>query len=169
MTPGIQVLMRQVERVRDEFRRDVLAGELDAALAGCAASVAVLHLPMGTGASGTAEVRRFLADDVAGHLPADLATTRLSRTVDRFRVVDEERVAFTHDRALPWLLPGVAPTGRRTEALAVSICTVRQGRVLGLRVLWDLPTLLAGLGLPADAVRPASAPASGGENAPSWW
>ena len=147
----------------------MLAGDLDAALAACAASVAVLHRPMGTGASGSAEVRRFLADDIVGHLPTDLAVTRISRTVDRFRVVDEERVAFTHDRALPWLLPGVAPTGGRTEALAVSICTVRQGRVRDLRVLWDLPTLLAGLGLPADTVRPVSASASGAPNAPSWW
>ena len=169
MTPGIQELMRQVERVRDGFRRAVLAGDVDAALAACAASVTVVHLPMATGGAGAEQLRRFLADDVAAHLPADLACTRLSRTVDRFRVVDEERVTFTHDRALPWLLPGVAPTGRRAEVLAVSICTVRQGTVLGVRVLWDLATLLAGLGLPPDAVRPVAGPVVDGEAPRAWW
>ena len=140
--------MREVERVRDGFRRAVLAGDVDAAVAACAATVAVVHLPPGTGASGTDELRSFLSRDVVGHLPADLTYVRTSRTVDRFRVVDEERVAFTHDRELPWLLPGVAPTGRRAEVLAVSICTVRQGRVLGLRVHWDLATLRAQLADP---------------------
>lgn len=169
MTPGIQELMRQVEQVRDAFRRAVLAGDVDAALAACAASVTVAHLPMGSGAAGQEELRRFLTDDVAAHLPADLAVTRLSRTVDRFRVVDEERVAFTHDRPVPWLLPGVPPTGRRAEALAVSICTVRQGKVLGVRVLWDLATLLAGLGLPADAVLPVAGSARGAAAPRAWW
>jgi carboxymethylenebutenolidase len=149
VTFAIQELMREVERVRDGFRRDVLAGDLDAALGRCAPAVTIVNLPVATGASGEAEVRRYLADDVVGCLPADLAYTRLSRTVDRFRVVDEERVAFTHDRALPWLLPDVAPTGRRVEVLAVSIAGVRQGRLVGLRTHWDLATLRDQLGLPA--------------------
>ena len=169
MTPGIQELMRQVERVRDAFRRDVLAGEVDAALAGCAASVTLVHLPVGTGGGDAAGVRRFLADDVVGHLPPDLAAVRLSRTVDRFRVVDEERVGFTHDRPLPWLLPGVAPTGRRADVAVVSICTVQQYKVRSLRVRWDLASLLAGLGLPADAVAPAAAPVAGVEGPRGWW
>jgi carboxymethylenebutenolidase len=168
VTPGIQELMREVERVRDAFRRDVLAGDVDAAVAGCAPSVALVHLPAGTGASGTEELRSFLSRDVVGHLPADLVHSRTSRTVDRFRVVDEERVTFTHDRELPWLLPGVAPTGRRADVLAVSICTVRQRRVLGMRVHWDLATLAAQLGLPRDAVRLAGA-ATAPEGPRSWW
>jgi carboxymethylenebutenolidase len=168
VTPGIQELMREVERVRDAFRRDVLAGDVDAAVAGCAPSVALVHLPAGTGASGTEELRSFLSRDVVGHLPADLVHSRTSRTVDRFRVVDEERITFTHDRELPWLLPGVAPTGRRADVLAVSICTVRQRRVLGMRVHWDLATLAAQLGLPRDAVRLAGA-ATAPEGPRSWW
>ena len=167
MTPGIQELMREVERVRDGFRRAVLAGDPDAAVALCAEAVVLVDLPVGAGATGRDDLRRHLTD-VAAHLPADLAFARLSRTVDRFRVVDEERVTFTHDQELRWLLPGVAPTGRRAEVLAVSVATVRQGRLLGLRTLWDLTTLLAGLGLPADAVRPAHV-ALGGEGPRGWW
>ena len=167
MTPGIQELMREVERVRDGFRRAVLTGEPDAAVALCAEAVTLVELPMGTGAAGRDDLRRHLAE-VAAHLPGDLAFARLSRTVDRFRVVDEERVTFTHDRELPWLLPGVAPTGRQAEVLAVSVATVRQGRLVGVRTLWDLATLLAGLGLPADAVRPAPV-RLGGEGPRGWW
>jgi len=87
----------------------------------------------------------------------------------RFRVVDEERVSFLHDRELPWLLPGVAATGRRAEVLAISVATVRQGRLLAVRTLWDHTTLLAGLGLPPDAVHPAAVSLSGGEGPRGWW
>jgi len=167
VTPGIQELMRQVERVRDGFRRAVLAGEPDAAVALCAEAVTLIDLPVGTGAAGRDDLRRHLAE-VALHLPGDLAFARLSRTVDRFRVVDEERVTFTHDRELPWLLPGIDPTGRRAEVLAVSVTTVRQGRLLAVRTLWDLTTLLAGLGLPGDTVRPPPVPLAG-EGPRGWW
>ena len=54
-------------------------------------------------------------------------------------------VTFTHDRELPWLLPGVAPTGRQVEVLAISVVSVRHrsraGRtttlIAGHRTLWD--------------------------------
>jgi carboxymethylenebutenolidase len=168
MTPGIQELMREVERVRDGFRRAVVAGDADAAVALCADGVTLVDLPVGTGAAGREAVRGHVGR-IAPHLPADLAFARLSRTVDRFRVVDEERVSFTHDRPVPWLLPGVAPTGRRVEVTAVSICTVQQYKVRSLRVRWDLATLLAGLGLPADAVAPVAGSVAGAEGPRSWW
>ena len=84
-------------------------------------------------------------------------------------MVDEERVSFLHDRELPWLLPGVAATGRRAEVLAISVATVRQGRLLAVRTLWDHTTLLAGLGLPPDAVHPTAVSLSGGEGPRGWW
>ena len=54
-------------------------------------------------------------------------------------------MAFTHDRELPWLLPDVAPTGRRVEVLAVAVVTVRRGRIAEHRTLWDHHGLLAQL------------------------
>jgi hypothetical protein len=58
--------------------------------------------------------------------------------------------------------------------LAISVATVRQGRLLAVRTLWDHTTLLAGLGLPArgmtaDAVHPAAVSLSGGEGPRGWW
>jgi carboxymethylenebutenolidase len=149
VTPAIQELIRQNEQLCDGFTRDVLvAHDVDAALAATTEQTSLVNLPMRTGAGDRAELRRYLTEDLIPHLPADLTRRRISRTADRFRVVDELVVGFTHDRELPWLLPGVAPTGRRADVLAVSICTVRQRRVLGMRVHWDLTTLRTQLGVP---------------------
>ena len=138
--------MVAVERTRDAFVAAVRGGDLERAMALVTDDVALTTLPVGSGARGADELRRHLADDVLPHRPADLATRRVSRTGDRWRVVDEELVAFTHDRELPWLLPGVAPTGRYVEVLAISVVTVRKLRVAEHRTLWDHHGLLAQLG-----------------------
>lgn len=136
MTIGVQQLMLEVERVRDAFQRAVYAAaDLEAALAVTAADCALVHLPPGTGADG-GDLSRFLADDVLPHLPAELSFTRVSRTVDRWRVAEESTVTFTHDRELPWLLPGIAATHRRAAVLAVSVVTVRRSRITAHRTLW---------------------------------
>lgn len=177
MTPGIQELMRQIEQVWDGYRRDVyVARDLDAALAATDATTSLVNLPVGTGAADRDALRRHLADDVLPHLPADLTRTRISRTVDRFRVVDEERVSFTHDVELPWLLPGVAPTHGTARVVAVTVATLRQARISAQRTLWDHAGLLTQLGLPPDAVRigPVATPGPEPERATtgggaSWW
>jgi len=152
MTKAVQDMMVAVERTRDAFAAAVRAGDVDAALAVVTGDVALTTLPAGTGATGADALRRHLADDVLPHRPADLTTTRVSRTVDRWRVVDEQRVAFTHDRELPWLLPGVAPTGRRVDVLASAGVAVRRERITEHRTLWDQHGLLDQLGLlPAAA------------------
>jgi carboxymethylenebutenolidase len=102
-----------------------------------------------TGAAGQQELARFYAEDLLPHLPADLTRTRISRTVDRFRLVDETTVSFTHDRELPWLLPGIIATHRRAEVLTIAVVAYRRGQIRSVRVLWDYATLTAQLGIPA--------------------
>ena len=63
------------------------------------------------------------------------------------RGLDEDMVSFTHDRELPWLLPGLAPTGRRAEILAMSVVSVRRSLVTSHRTLRDYHGLLGQLGL----------------------
>lgn len=155
MTVGIQQLIWEIERIRDGFHQAIfLDRDIDAALACVGEDVTVVQRPAGTGATGAADLRRHLAEDVLPHLPADLAFRRLSRTTDKFRVVEETTVSFTHDRELPWLLPGFAPTGRRAEVLAISVVTFRHSRInahrtssliAAHRTLWDHATLLAQL------------------------
>jgi carboxymethylenebutenolidase len=147
MTKAVQDLMVEVARIRDAFHAAIYSGpDLDAAMTFTTPGCTLINLPSGAGASGEG-LRRYLAEDVLPQLPADLTFRRISRTVDRWRVAQEDMVRFTHDRELPWLLPGVAPTGRPAEVLAVSVVTVERSRIASHRTLWDQATLLAQLGL----------------------
>ena len=160
MTPAIQELIRQNEQLCDRFTRDVLvARDVDAALAATTDRTSLVNLPMRTGAADRAELRRYLAEDLIPHLPADLSRRRISRTADRFRVVDELVVGFTHDRELPWLLPGAEPTFRRAEVLAIAVVGFDRTRIRSQRVLWDHATLAAQLGLGTVTAPAATGPA----------
>ena len=150
MTTAIAQFMRDLERVWDEHRdAAIVRRDLAASLAQLAAEPAVWHRPAMTGAAGRQAFERFYAEDFLPCVPADLALARVSRTVDRFHLVNEMTVSFTHDREMPWLLPGVAPTGRRAEVLAVAIVGFERGRIRSQRILWDQATLTAQLGIPA--------------------
>lgn len=161
MTVGIQQLMSAIVRLGDTFHTAVYRDrDLDAALTTVTDDCVLRNVPAGTGAQGVAALRRYLADDVLTHLPADIAFRNVTRTVDQRRVVDESIVTFTHDRELPWLLPGIAPTGRSVEVLAISVIVVthrsRMGRTESWinthRTLWDHAGMLTALGLSPAAV-----------------
>lgn len=166
VTVGIQQLMWAIEGIRNAFHQAVYTDrDLDAALAALTDRCALEHVPAGTGGRGRDDVARHLAEDVLPHLPTDLTFRRVSRTTDKFRVVEETTVGFTFDRPLPWLLPGVAPTGRHAEVLAITVATFRHSRIDasrtrslidGHRTLWDHAGLAAQLGVeaaPATAAR----------------
>jgi len=160
VTPSIAQYMRDLEQAWDAHRRALLRGrDLAAALAPLAAEPTVLHIPAMTGASGRQAVERFYADQFLPYVPDDLALSRISRTVDRWRLVDETTVSFTHDRELPWLLPGVEPTFRRAEVLAIAVVGFDRTRIRSQRVLWDHATLAGQLGLPAATAPAATGPA----------
>jgi carboxymethylenebutenolidase len=149
VTTAIAQFMHQLEQAWDEHLAALLGRrDLAASLAQATAEPSVLHLPAMTGATGGQAVKRFYAEAVLPRLPADLTLTRISRTVDRWRLVDEVTVSFTHDRELPWLLPGIEPTHRRAEVLAIAVVAFQQGRIRSVRVLWDYATLTAQLGVP---------------------
>lgn len=152
MTPSIAHFMRELERTWDAHLDALLARrDVAAALAPLAAEPSLVHLPAMTGAAGRQDLERFYADQVVPHLPGDLALSRISRAVDRWRLVEETTVSFTHDRDLPWLLPGVEPTGRRAEVLAIAVVRFDRERIRSQRVLWDHATLAAQLGLDITA------------------
>ena len=149
MTTAIAQFMRELERVWDEHREaSVGRRDLAGALAHLAAEPSVWHLPAKTGAAGRPALERFYAEDFLPYVPGDLAVARLSRTVDRFHLVDEATVSFTHDRELPWLLPGVAPTHRRAEVLTVAVVGFERRLIRSQRIHWDHATLARQLGIP---------------------
>jgi carboxymethylenebutenolidase len=150
VTMEIQHLMWKLEELTAGFCEALYdKGDVDAALGFLTEDCALTNVPTGTGGTGTDALRRYL-DDVVAHRPDDLAFRRLSKTVDQRRLADESMVTFTHDRELPWLLPGVAPTGRQVEVLAITVVSVRHrsraGRtttlIAGHRTLWDQVGLL---------------------------
>jgi carboxymethylenebutenolidase len=153
VTMEIQHLVWKLEGLAAGFREALFgAGDVDAALGYLTDDCALTNVPVGSGGTGTAELRRYL-EEVAAHRPAELAFRRVSKTADQRRLAEETMVAFTHDRELPWLLPGVAPTGRRVEVLAMSVVSARHrsraGRTTTLiaehRTLWDQVGLLTQL------------------------
>jgi carboxymethylenebutenolidase len=159
VTTAIAQFMRELERAWDEHLEAALVRrDLAGALAQLAAEPSVRHLPAMTGAAGRAAAERFYAEEFLPHLPGGLTLTRVSRTVDRFRLADETTVSFTHDRELPWLLPGIAPTYRRAEVLTIAVVSFERGRISAQRILWDHATLTAQLGIQGLAGAAARAP-----------
>jgi carboxymethylenebutenolidase len=68
-----------------------------------------------TGGVGHDQLKRFYKYHFIGVNPPDFRLTPVSRTVGADSIVDEFIVHFTHTTEIDWLLPGVAPTGRRVE------------------------------------------------------
>ena len=157
MTPSIAQFMRDLEQIWDAHQQALIQRrDLQAALAQLAAEPVITHIPAMTGGTGRQAVERFYADQFLPHLPADLTLRRISRTVDRWRLVDETTVSFTHDRELPWLLPGAEPTFRRAEVLAIAVVGFDRTRIRSQRVLWDHATLAGQLGLAHQITAPAA-------------
>ena len=78
--------------------------------------------------------------------------TPLSRTIGTDQLVDEMVVRFTHTVEMDWMLPGIAPTGKRVEVALVVIVHFRDGKLAHEHIYWDQASVLAQLGL-IDAAR----------------
>lgn len=145
------------EHVSSEFE----AKDIDATMRTMVEEPYVWHVPVLTGASGGKEVRRFYSTQFIGHTPADAILHRISRTVSADRVVDEFVLEFTHDTEIPFMLPGIAPTGRKARVPTVVVMGFEGDKVAYEHIYWDQATLLVQLGL----LDPSGVPVSGDEQA----
>jgi carboxymethylenebutenolidase len=118
----------------------------------------VNHVPVMTGGVGNADVRRFYTNFFLPAHPKDTESLPIARTVGKDRIVDELHHSFTHDIEMPWILPGVAPTGRRVEIAVVAIVEFENGRIAGERIYWDQASVLAQVGLIDAAGLPITGP-----------
>lgn len=107
----------------------------------------VLHVPTLTGASGEHGLKRFYDEFFIPGTPPSLRITLVSRTVGADRIVDEVVVSFRHTCEIPWMLPGVEPTGREVEVPLVTVVAVRAGRLVREHVYWDQASVLVQVGL----------------------
>lgn len=107
----------------------------------------VNHVPTMTGGIGHDDLKRFYAKFFIPGNPPDMKMKLLSRTVGTDRVVDELLTSFTHTQEVPWMLPGIPPTGRRIDVIIVAIVCIRGGKLYHEHIHWDQATVLVQVGL----------------------
>ena len=121
----------------------------------------VNHVPVLTGGYGKAALREFYSKDFIPMMPPDTKLTPISRTVGSDQLVDEMIFSFTHTMEMPWMLPGVKPTGKRVEIPLVAIVKFRDGKLAHEHIYWDQASVLKQIGLLTDP----SLPVRGAETA----
>ena len=121
----------------------------------------VNHVPTMTGGTGFEAIRAFYGTHFIPRMPADTKVTPVSRTIGETQIVDEMIFSFTHTIEMDWMLPGIAPTGKRVEVPLVAIIGFKDGKVQHEHIYWDQASVLVQLGL-IDA---ATLPVAGAETA----
>lgn len=106
----------------------------------------VNNVPTMTGGVGHDEVKRFYKYHFIDANAADTKTTLVSRTVGTDQIVDELLFAFTHDREIDWMLPGIAPTGRKVEIPLVAVVRFQNGQIAHEHIYWDQASVLVQIG-----------------------
>jgi carboxymethylenebutenolidase len=121
----------------------------------------VNHIPVLTGGVGKNELREFYSRRFIPQMPLDTEMTPVSRTIGEDQLVDEMIFKFTHTIQMDWMLPGVAPTGKRVEVPLVAIVRFRDGKLAHEHIYWDQASVLVQIGL----IDPAKLPVTGVESA----
>jgi carboxymethylenebutenolidase len=130
--------------------------ETDATLATMVDDAYVNHVPVLTGGVGKTELREFYSRHFIPQMPPDTTMTSISRTIDESRIVDEMVFQFTHTIKMDWMLPGIAPTGRKVSIPLVVIVHFRDNKLAHEHVYWDQASVLVQLGLIGDAILPVA-------------
>ena len=140
---------------------EFVTSDVEATMATMTDDPTVLHVSTSVGARGREAVRRFYTEHFIGHQATDMRLDLTSRTATAERLVDEMTVSFTHDVEIPWILPGIPPTGRSVTVPIVTVITFADGLVDSEHIYWDQATVLAQIGL----LDPTGLPITGVEQA----
>src|SRR5438045_5869444 len=131
------------EHVQHEFS----ARNTDDTLATMVEDAYVNHIPVLMGGVGRSELREFYSKRFIPQMPPDTEMTPVSRTIGEDQLVDEMVFKFTHTIPMDWMLPGVAPTGKRVEIPLVAIVRFRDGKLAHEHIYWDQASVLVQIGL----------------------
>jgi carboxymethylenebutenolidase len=154
---GVDLVAIWEAHCRYEFEtRDV-----DATMATMSPEPYVNHVPTLAGGVGRDQLKRFYKYHFIGGNPPDTTLTPISRTVGADQLVDEILFSFTHTSVIDWMLPGIAPTGRKVEVALVAIVRFADGKVAHEHIYWDQASVLVQIG----KLDPAGLPIAGGETA----
>lgn len=121
--------------------------DADAAIATMTEKPVLIHVPVGTGATGREALRKFYAEVFIPQMPEEVELELLSRSVGQDRVVDELILHLTHSVRMDWFVPGVEPTGRRLAVPHVGTIAFENGKISSEHIYWDQSTVLFQLGL----------------------
>src|SRR5438046_10452945 len=114
----------------------------------------VNHIPVLTGGLGRDELREFYSRRFIPQMPPDTEMTPVSRTIGEDQVVDEMVFKFTHTIQMDWMLPGVAPTGKRVEVPLGAFVRFREGKLVHEHITWDTASELVQMALHDPASLP---------------
>src|SRR6516225_7888675 len=140
------------EHLRCEFATQ----DTEATLATMLPDAYVNHMPVLTGGVGRDELREFYSKRFIPQMPPDTVLTPISRTIGPDRLVDEFVFSFTHTVRMDWMLPGIAPTGKRVQVPTVVIVHFKDRKLAHEHIYWDQASVLVQLGLLAAAKLPVA-------------
>src|SRR6059058_995805 len=140
-----QEILRKLweEHVRQEFATH----DTEETLATMVEDAYVNHIPVLTGGVGWKQLREFYSKRFIPQMPPDTEMIPLSRTIGNDQLVAEMIFKFTHTIRIDWMLPGLAPTGKRVEVPLVAIVRFRNGKLAHEHIYWDQASVLVQLGL----------------------
>src|SRR5580704_11796703 len=145
LSPEKQALVDAFQQHVDaELRRD-----LSATLGTMTTDPHLNNIPTTIGGMGLEGVRQFYSTLIltGKFFPSDTEMVPISRTIDEHQLVDEIIFKFTHNSEIGWMLPNIAPTGRRVEIPLVVIVGFSQGKIRHEHIYWDQASVLVQVGL----------------------
>ena len=145
---GLTAAQEYLEQLWDEHVRYEFATQnTEDTLATMVEDAYVNHIPVLTGGGGRDELREFYSKRFIPQMPPDTEMISISRTIGNNQLVDELVFKFTHTIRMDWILPGLAPTGRRVEVPLVAVVRFREGKLAHEHIYWDQASVLVQLGL----------------------
>jgi predicted ester cyclase len=98
-------------------------------------------------ASDISSLRSFFTQTFIPNGPEDQEIRLLSRTVGSDRIVDEIQFSCRHTAEIPWLLPGIAPTGRDIQVVIIVVASFCAGQITRQSLYWDQASVLVQSGM----------------------
>ena len=161
----MKTLTAAQQAMLDLFQKHVnaeLAGDLETTMDTMTDNPHLTNVALITGGVGRKGVRDFYANHLVGKFfPPDVEMIPVSQAIGDDQIVDELVIRFTHTRVIEWMLPGIAPTGRKVEAAFAVIVKVENGKIAHEHIYWDQASVLAQIGL----IDPKGLPVGGAEGA----
>ncbi len=163
MTPDAPLTPAQERMVEGYLRHtacEFFSQDVDTAVATMDGEPHVILMPTLVGGIGREACRQFYKTSFIFSMPKDVEFVPISRIVGHDTIVEESILRFTHNEEVPWLLPGVAPTGRRVEVAVCTVVRMANDEIAHEHVYWDQASVLAQIGLIDGAKLPVVGPES---------